>query len=440
MGKHAVVEARKPVAGVLAPDPLLLATQVTERTAALIAANGELLRAEQAIRERGNRLKGLLDAIPDAVWLKDLDGRLLAANAAFARFVGLPAEQVVGQRSEDLFSPETADSFAIADSVTVSGGRPRRYEEKLQDKDGNWFWFETVNGPLLGDNGAVTGTVGIARDITERKRVSEQIKAMNSALEQRSAELRALASELTLVEQRERRRFATLLHENLQQSLVGAQLRTDLLVEQLPAAAQRKTAEEIRTILGEALRQTRTLCADLAVPVLYDFGLAAALRWQGEQVREQCGLAVRVDAAEGAQPAAESVRVLLFQSVRELLLNIVKHAQAKSVAVHLHRQDHHVRLEVFDDGVGFAVDGQAAEVRKSGGFGLFSIRERLAQMGGRMEIDSAPGRGTRVALIVPVDYADRSSAPVPAPAGTSGTSALTPADVIACHGSTDPQR
>jgi signal transduction histidine kinase len=244
----------------------------------------------------------------------------------------------------------------------------------------------------------------------ERQRSETEIRRMNRELEQRvverTAQLRRLALEFTLVEQRERRRLAELLHDNLQQLLVFSHLSVGKARSRVTEAELARNLERVERTLAEAIEVARSLTAELSPPALYTHGLAAAVRWYAGRLRAMAGLAVAVHADDGAEPELESQRALLFQSVRELLLNVVKHAGVGQAAVRIDRGDQGgIRIAVSDEGQGFTTTSEdCGEV--SGGFGLLGVRERLRQMGGRCEVQSVPGRGTMVTLSVP----DRPSA------------------------------
>ena len=192
------------------------------------------------------------------------------------------------------------------------------------------------------------------------------------------------------------------LHDYLAQMLVLSKLKLAQTrqVGGMPSRCNNllKEAEEA---LGEALTYTRTLVADLSPPILQEFGLSAALKWLGERM-ERHQLAVTVDIVTDLQALPEHQSMLLFQSVRELLLNVAKHAKSKAATVRLETVDTFMRLEVRDEGIGFDPTG-GSTIALSSKFGLFSIRERMKALGGTFELESAPGKGTTATLVLPVN-------------------------------------
>jgi signal transduction histidine kinase len=201
-----------------------------------------------------------------------------------------------------------------------------------------------------------------------------------------------------LTEQRERRRLATDLHDYLAQLLVLSRLKLSQAQPKVSPGSTSTLLQEAQEALKQALTYTRTLVADLSPPVLREFGLAAALTWIGEHMRPH-GLSVTVTVEKDCPALPEDQAVLLFQSVRELLMNVSKHAGTDRASVSLWVDENQtLRITVEDHGKGF--QAEAAD-RPSDQFGLFSIRERMQVIGGTLEIESLPGRGTRAMLILP---------------------------------------
>lgn len=255
-------------------------------------------------------------------------------------------------------------------------------------------------------------------DITERQRFNESLEAQvqerTAALQQSEAQVRMLAAQLTLAEQAERNRIAQLLHDDLQQRLYGLQMHMTFIRKDVDSGAQPQLAadaQQVYAMVGDAIAITRQLSIDLSPPVLQDEGLENALRWLVVQMAEVHGLRVTLRAEHAFRISDKDMRVLLFQIVRELLFNVRKHAATDEATVEL-RSDNTGQLfiQINDAGQGF--DVAAAAAAHTGGFGLFSVRERLNLFGGHMAIDSAPGHGTRITLTVAVSFTQGATAPL----------------------------
>ena len=212
--------------------------------------------------------------------------------------------------------------------------------------------------------------------------------------------LESLARELTDAEHRERQRLAELLHDGLQQLLVGARLSLGALSSKFRASVEKQEIDRVCGVIQEAIESSRSLTYDLCPPILSEPGLASAFQLLAGQMKERYGLEVDLDIHQDVEPANESAKMLLFTSVRELLFNIVKHSGAKHARLELGLQADTVLVRLSDGGVGFETSLVLANRAKSG-FGLFSIRERMALFGGEMRIESAPGRGAAFTLLMP---------------------------------------
>jgi len=222
-------------------------------------------------------------------------------------------------------------------------------------------------------------------------------------LAQKNQQVRELASALTLAEQRERRHISQILHDYVQQMLYGIQMRTHLVGLDVTAATQPEIHEhliEINKLLQQAIQATRTLTVELSPPVLKGDGMGTVFEWLASHMQETYGLQVAIEIQGDGQAPNEDLHVLLFQLVRELLFNVVKHAGVTQVQLLLWEADGEFCITVEDSGVGFNV--QAISGRERSGFGLYSIRERLALFGGRVEIVSQPGDGASITIAVPM--------------------------------------
>jgi signal transduction histidine kinase len=221
-------------------------------------------------------------------------------------------------------------------------------------------------------------------------------------LQRNQVALRSLASELSLAEERERRRIATEIHDNLSQTLAIASMRAAMLEQMCATEEAAPQIAELRSLLSSAVADTRSVTFELSPPILYQVGLEAAIRWLGEQAQERHGIQFQMIDDNEPRTLTDDVRTVLFQSIREIFANMIKHAQAHHVTVRLETLKDRLVTRVEDDGVGFDPAKANWKSGQKAGFGLFNIRERLDYLGGSLEIDSAPGRGTRTTLVAPL--------------------------------------
>jgi len=263
---------------------------------------------------------------------------------------------------------------------------------------------ETGGGAFLDEErDLIRSLAEMLRAYFQHRRDDAAILAANERLERqvaaRTAGLRRLAAEVCLAEERERRRIAGDLHDHLGQALVLMKLRLQNLRGDAVLGGHGSTLDELVALSDQAIRYTRSLTFDLSPPVLYELGLGPALEWLGEDLARRHDLKVTVrDRARPVLP--DDLKVMLWKSARELLHNVVKHAGARKVTVELGRDRGDVVVTVADDGCGF--DAERARRQAGEHFGLFSIEERLHQLGGRLELDTAPGRGATVRLAAPL--------------------------------------
>jgi PAS domain S-box-containing protein len=233
-------------------------------------------------------------------------------------------------------------------------------------------------------------------EVEERKKYEQELLGYQQRL-------RHLSSELLQTEERERRRIATEVHDRIGQALAVNKIQLGALQAEVDSQDLKTKIEDIRGLLSQTIRDTRTLTFELSPPVLYELGLQAAFEWLAEIVRKQSGLAVEVAGDGSDQKLDAEKRVVLFRTCRELLFNVMKHAGAKCARVSLRGDGAMIMVKISDDGIGFEPDLlQAGYDPFERGFGLFSVREQLQHQGGTFEIDSGPDRGSEVTIVMPL--------------------------------------
>jgi PAS domain S-box-containing protein len=387
----------------------------------LVQETTELKRQQQQLRESEERLRLANLATNEAIWDWNVASDHVVWNQNVFSLFGWSEAVATPQSAAwwvERVHPDdrsrVVDHFfaAVNDGMIVSWVD----EYRFQKSDGSYRYVLDRAYAVRDASGKAQRMLGTMLDVTERRlaeaalrdneqRLQQAVDIRTAELLQSQERLRALATQLNLVEQRERQRLATELHDHLQQLLVLGKIQIGQgkrYTVGLPGCESvMKTVDEI---LSDALVYTRTLVADLSPPVLRDYGLAAGLKWLAESMKKH-NLIVTVTVPEDSPKLPEDQTVLLFQSVRELLINASKYAGTRQAIVEMVESEGRLELTVRDEGKGFdlAAAGAAGMTGSTGAsckFGLFSIRERMKALGGWFDIQSEPGKGTcaRLAL------------------------------------------
>jgi signal transduction histidine kinase len=251
------------------------------------------------------------------------------------------------------------------------------------------------------ENGYLLRIWGVARDVTD-------LVELNTRLAREQDRLRGYARQIVTAEERARRATAIDLHDGIGQELIGMGMTLEALRAQAPVQSQ-TLLDELRARLREVQERTRHMISDLSPPGLYDLGLCPALQWLAIYLRTHQKLQVVLECRVREEFVDVEMRVLIFKLVRELLRNVVKHADVSAANVTVLGDGERVKVEVRDGGRGFVWEVDMFGGRNIG-FGLWSIEERVREVGGEFKVDTAPGRGARFEMILPLRRASRASA------------------------------
>ncbi len=351
-------------------------------------------RAREALRQSEEKLRLMFESVTDGMVVTDLKGVITDVNPGAMRMHGFGGrDEIVGKFAFDLVAPRDRRRARTNVRAAMRKGTVADAEFTLCRVDRSEFPAELGASVLNDASGEPVGLVTVLRDITERRQAEERLRDYRQ-------QLRSLASRLSLAEERERRRLAAGLHDRVGQTLAVIKLKLGALQEPLPPAELERQLGEVRAHVDQVIKETRSLTFELSPPVLYELGLEAALEWLAEQSQERHGVPCKLKDDGRAKPLGDDMRGILFGAANELLLNVAKHAQARAARISVGRRGDEVRVTVEDNGVGFDLSEMGRPTR---GFGLFSIRERLEQVGGRVEVKSRPGRGTRVVVVAPIE-------------------------------------
>jgi PAS domain S-box-containing protein len=416
-----------------------LEQRVAERTAELASANEQLLQeiadrrqVENALRLANAEWLNTFNASTDPIMILDPDYRIRRANRAMAAMMGLAVEECVGKLCHEALHQTDAPVPLCPHRLMIEDGTAHTTE--IFDARLGRHLLVTVS-PLFDADGTLLGSMHYAKDITERKQIEAQLAEARDELESQVAErtaslaianaqlqreieerkqaeqqlldqqhrLKSMTFELSLAEDRERGRIAGELHDQVGQRLLLGKMKLEALASQLPAPIDEKALEEVGNLVTQSIQDIRSLTFQLRPPLLATAGLAAAIRWLGEELKENYGLRMELVDDQQPKPLTYETRSALFQAVRELLLNVAKHAGTESALVSLKREAESMAITVEDHGCGFDMAEAGTRKARTGGFGLFNMQQRIEYLGGRLIVKTSPGKGTRATIMVPLE-------------------------------------
>ena len=244
---------------------------------------------------------------------------------------------------------------------------------------------------------SLSGFAAAAYQVQQRRRAEDAHDRSTVAFR---TKLQRMSFEATAAQERDRRRIAVELHDRIGQSLALAQIMLTTISDASSADARAAITEAIE-LIKQSVLDTRSLTFELSPPILYDLGLGAAIAWHAEQIEVSRGQRVEVHETGEAIVLDDTTAAVVFRTVRELLMNVFKHAQTLTAQVWLRRTGDWLHVTVEDTGVGF--DARPDAIVASGSFGLFSVREQIGRLGGTVEIVSSKGQGTSVHVQVPLE-------------------------------------
>lgn len=375
----------------------LLARGIDSMAAALEEQSFRLHEAEE-------RYRMLVEQIPAVTYVVSVeaDRPFLYISPQIETLLGFSAQELRTDPMlwERQIHPEDRERV-LAETRRGLGKHSRlrfSIEYRMIAKDGAVVWVLDQTVPEYDVEGRLRNLRGLVLDVTERHSYEDKLLKYQE-------QLRSLATQLAVAEEHERRRIAAELHDHVAQKLAISKIKLEGIRGSPLTDEAAQTIDQVYELISQTVQDARSLMNKISSPILYELGLEAALEWLVEEFQRMHGLLCNYEDDGEFKPLERDISALLFQAANELLVNVVKHSGVSECEMRVQREGNWIRVTVSDDGAGFNPSEIGPVRRMEGGFGLFNIKERMSGIGGRLEIESAPGEGSRLSLWAPLKQA-----------------------------------
>jgi PAS domain S-box-containing protein len=376
-----------------------LEVRVDERTQELRTELEERTRIEQTLSETRNRFHLVIDHSPVMVFTTDAD---LRYTWVYHPWPGFTSEGLLHRRDDEVLPAGSAADLMALKRTVLASGHGSRGEVRVHTEAGIVI-IDVAIEPMFDVNGQVIGLSGAAMDVTEQKRLEDE---MRRSVEQIEVQRR-------LIEQRESERvqIARDLHDGPLQDLISLNFLVSSGIPLAQDASLQTTMSAASQSIKDLIDSLRAFAGELRPPALAKFGLAKAIASYAETFEQKhADLKVDLDVEDDAQAIPEPQRLVLFRIFQEGMNNIYRHSRAGRVTVRLQLAARRVILEIEDNGVGFNAPDDWVELARQGHLGLVGMRERAEAAGGNLVFRSAPGEGTWIHVQLPVEYGEKPTA------------------------------
>jgi PAS domain S-box-containing protein len=354
---------------------------------------------ETALRESEQQFRTLTENSPNIIVRYDRECRRVYANPAYSLETGIPSDQAQNAVLTTQWRPDISmpvEEYKSRLRQVMETGIPADIILEWRRPDTGMISSHIFNAVAeLDQDGQVIGCLAIGHNISDRKKAEQLLHAKRE-------QLASVARELSIAEERERLRIASVLHDHIGQILLLGRIKLGALADISKPAPVKSVIDEVIDLLDQATDDAHSLTVQLCPPMLSVSGLEAALQWLGKRMESDYGIVVEFSDDLRPKPLGDELRSILYQCARELLINTAKHANTDRAWLIVERKDDMYRLTVEDRGTGFNPDDISPDITKDYRFGLFSIQVRIEFLGGHMEIESHLAVGTRITILLPV--------------------------------------
>ncbi|WP_300455654.1 PAS domain S-box protein [Desulfobacula sp.] len=354
-------------------------------------------RSQRRLVESETRFRATFEQAAVGIAHVGAEGVFLRVNQKFCDIIGYSHEETLALTFQEITHPDDLDTdLAHVDQLLKGEEDVYSMEKRYLRKQGEVFWVYLTVSLVRDDAGAPLFFVSVIKDISARKNLQEELTIYQTRL-------KALASKLTLLEEKERKRISMELHDHIGQTLAFCRIQVAKATKYAPRQGEQAAIlAELSQSLLDTIRDTKDLVFDLSSPLLNELGLAEAIaHFLKNQVHKKHGIKTEFIDDKKTALMNSDLSAILFRNVRELITNTIKHARATTVIVSMGYHGNELKLSVSDDGIGFDPDEKFIPANADSRFGLFSIKERIEDFGGSFKIISSPGKGCQSIMMVP---------------------------------------
>ena len=350
-----------------------------------------------------DRFLQISDYALEFFWEIDTNGQITYSSPVLYQIVGYKPEEIVDTMNIFTFEAFGGNHSSMKKLKNNFKLASLFKDERLifKHRNGKKVWISASGFPIRDNENKLIGFRGVCQDISDRVKAETDLQKSLVKIKEYQFKLKKLNSELSITEEKERRRIAEFLHDGLSQilSLVQIKLTSLLNSEQLPKTDI--TIRESVKLIHNAISETRSLTYDLSPPILYELGLIPAIKWKLEQTENKYNISTSIKCSDHSLEINTDIRVLLYRIVSELITNVIKHANADLIKIEIYKDQRYLYISVFDNGQGFNCIART-KTGEDGGFGLFSIRERLDTIQGFLIYESENRIGTNAIVQIPI--------------------------------------
>lgn len=352
-------------------------------------------QAEDSLKKESEKYRIMTETLPDAIILINLNGEITYVSPRAITIFGYNNHsELIGKNVFNAIIPKQRDKAKRTMDIVLKENMIKDVNFSFLKNDGTKFPGEVSSSLIKNNQGEPIELIIITKDITDRKNIENEILAYQN-------KLKTLNTKLTSAEEKERRKIAVNIHDVLGQTLSIAHIKLSSLSNSVLPAKVKKIINESTELLHTAISESRLLTYDLSPPILYELGLLPAIKQRLEKLEEKFGISTIFKCNENRLRINNGIRILVYRIICELLINIIKHAKADLIKVEISKDQKYFYFSVIDNGIGFNYRPKAI-LTKQAGFGLFSTKERLDSIQGKLVIESEKGKGTKALVIIPI--------------------------------------